>query len=82
MKLNKDGYFRKRWKNEIEMFHRYIYRIHNNLEKIPKGHEIDHICKCRACCNPKHLQLLTTSEHRSKDNSERILTKNLHTLYI
>ena len=75
-KTNADGYFRKRWKTEdgtavAEMFHRYIFRTHNGLEEIPAGHEVDHICRNRACCNPKHLRLLDRNTHLVETNRTR-----------
>jgi len=30
---------------------------------IPKGMEIDHLCRNRACCNPAHLELVTHREN-------------------
>lgn len=72
-KLNEDGYFRKSWrvegKNVLEFFHRFIYRVHYG--DIPEGHEVDHMCRNRACSNPEHLQLLTISNHKAKTNTER-----------
>lgn len=75
-KTNPDGYFRKLWGNSRgehthEMFHRFIYRAHNNLDVIPEGFEIDHICRNRACCNPKHLQLLDRTTHLIQTNRYR-----------
>lgn len=71
--LNPDGYFRKRvWHNGklvLMMYHRYMWIKANG--EIPEGHEVDHMCKNRACCNPEHLQLLLSSEHRTKDNTGR-----------
>lgn len=75
--LNQDGYFRKTWgakqsdTAETEMFHRFIYRAHHNLDAIPKGHEIDHICRNRACSNPEHLRLLTRQDHLIHTNQNR-----------
>jgi len=72
-KLNKDGYFRKRvWvggKLVLRMYHRYVWEEAHG--EIPEGHEVDHLCKNRACCNIDHLQLLLSSEHRTKDNTGR-----------
>lgn len=76
-KLNHDGYFRKRWGSVrkgvsvVEMFHRFIYRIHNG--DIPEGHEVDHICRCRPCCNPEHLRALEATEHTIHTNRTRWL---------
>jgi hypothetical protein len=68
-KLNHDGYFRKRINNKLVMFHRYVYECQHG--DIPRGYEVDHICRNRACCNPNHLQLLTISDHKVKTNTER-----------
>ena len=67
--LNHDGYFRKCINGKCKMYHRYIWELFNN--KIPKGYEVDHKCKNRECFNIDHLQLLTSSEHRTKDNTGR-----------
>ncbi len=68
-KLNQDGYFRKLINGKMEMYHRTMWREENG--DIPKGYEIDHKCKNRACCNVEHLQILTRQEHLKKDNHER-----------
>lgn len=72
-KLNKDGYFRKQvWvdgKLKPTLYHRHKWVLVNG--EIPDGYEIDHKCKNRACCNVEHLQLLLSTEHRTKDNKGR-----------
>jgi hypothetical protein len=78
-RLNADGYYRRIWtellcdsgKQEREMFHRFIYRIHNDLKEIPKGYEINHKCRNRACCNPEHLEMLSRKEHLNQTNRGR-----------
>lgn len=74
--LNQDGYLRKTWGSSrkpeervAEMFHRFIYRAHHG--PIPEGHEVDHICRNRACCNPDHLQAIEAQAHAIKTNQER-----------
>ena len=67
-KLNQDGYFRKVINGKWIMYHRHAWKTLNG--EIPEGFEIDHMCKNRACCNTEHLQMLSKSEHRSKDNKE------------
>ena len=51
------------------MFHRLVWE--KTYGKIPDGYEIDHICKNRACCNIKHLQMLAGKIHTIKGNKER-----------
>lgn len=68
-KLNHDGYFRKRSEGKLALYHRLVWQwVHG---PIPEGHEIDHKCKNRGCCNLSHLQLLDTKAHRAKDNAGR-----------
>jgi hypothetical protein len=81
-RLNPDGYLRKSWgssrrpeERSIEMFHRFIFRAHNDLETIPDGYEVDHLCFNRACCAPSHLRLLDTTTHRVETNKTRWLRK-------
>lgn len=69
--LNHDGYFRKRIKGDLVLYHRHCWSLING--EIPEGYEIDHKCKNRACCNVEHLQQMTSKEHRSKDNAMRYL---------
>jgi len=69
--LNQDGYARV-WvgkdKKQI-MAHRIFWELKNG--SVPDGHEIDHICKCRACVNTDHLRLLHRSDHKADNNSTR-----------
>lgn len=69
MKVNHDGYFRKRWKEAFEMFHRFIWRAHKG--DIPEGYEINHKCNNRGCCNVEHLECITRKEHLEMTNRLR-----------
>lgn len=70
---NKDGYIRiyagKGAYPRMQFVHRMAW-VHKN-GPVPDGHELDHKCRNRACCNPEHLQLLTISQHKTKTNLER-----------
>lgn len=69
-KQNPDGYIRLggyhgKGRKPI-MLHRLIYSgLHG---EIPEGHEIDHTCRVRQCCNPAHLEALPGREHTVKGN--------------
>jgi len=73
-KMNQDGYFRKRlWfggELVMMMYHRYVWQNKHGVT-VPDGHEVDHMCRVRSCCNEDHLQLLTVSDHKVKTNVER-----------
>ena len=58
---NDDGYGRF-WNGERLIFsHRYAYEYYRS--KIPKDLTVDHLCRNRICCNPKHLELVTRKEN-------------------
>ena len=48
--------------------HRLAYTLANGT--IPLGLEIDHKCRVRCCCNPDHLEAVTTLENARR--GERI----------
>lgn len=72
-RLNPDGYFRKRvWvggKLVLMMYHRFMWEQQHG--PVPEGHELDHKCKNRACCNTEHLQVLDRTTHLVNTNKER-----------
>jgi hypothetical protein len=70
-RLNADGYFRKRWHDGLEMFHRFIWKAKRG--DIPEGYEINHLCGCRSCANIEHLECIDGTEHAIKTNKERYL---------
>lgn len=66
--------------------HRLAYRLFKG--PIPRGMEIDHLCRNRLCCNPSHLEAVTRTENirrsprvsnppRYLDFDSRLLAKRL-----
>jgi hypothetical protein len=45
-----------------KMVHRVAWAAING--PIPEGHEIDHMCNVRVCCNPNHLQPVLPDENK------------------
>lgn len=41
--------------------HRVMYEAF--VGEIPKGLELDHLCRVRACCEPNHLEAVTHREN-------------------
>lgn len=47
--------------------HRLVYRV--LVGPIPKGLELDHLCRNRKCVNPAHLEPVTGKENRLRSES-------------
>lgn len=41
--------------------HRMVYEL--EVGAIPPRHHLDHLCRVRRCCNPRHLEVVTPREN-------------------
>lgn len=58
---SKDGYGWASLNNKTYQAHRLVYQL---LRATPEpGRVIDHLCRCRHCVNPYHLELVTPAEN-------------------
>lgn len=46
---------------KVVLAHRFLFVLFKG--DIPKGKELDHICRVRKCCNPNHLEPVTRQEN-------------------
>ena len=51
-------------RNEPEMAHRFAYEL--LVGPIPEGLTLDHLCRVRHCCNPEHLEPVTSAENTAR----------------
>lgn len=61
-KIGKDGYGRLSWEGADQAAHRVAFRLVTG-RYIPKGMELDHLCRVRHCVNPLHLEIVTRAEN-------------------
>ena len=59
--INKDGYGMFNLNRKMMTSHRIAYRLFK--DEIPKGLQVDHLCRNRSCVNPDHLELVTNQEN-------------------
>ena len=56
-----EGYGHIKIKGRLPGVHKAVYEA--VFGEIPKGLVIDHLCRNRACCNPLHLEVVTSGEN-------------------
>lgn len=60
--VKKDGYgIFSMYDHPTDNAHRVSYKIFKG--DIPKGMQIDHLCRFKACVNPEHLEMVTQKEN-------------------
>ena len=67
--VNLHGYGRE-WKRDFErgrVAHVVAWETLTG-ERVPKGYELDHLCRTRRCRNPAHLELVTRRENNYRRN--------------
>lgn len=59
--ISKAGYGQVSWKGKQVYVHRLVYEHY--VGRIPKGMQLDHLCRNRACCRTDHLEVVTNREN-------------------
>ena len=74
--INKKGYGNM-WKDGTsQIVHRISYELFRG--KIPKGLQIDHLCRNRSCVNPQHLEPVTLTENIRRSDVGRNMRIKTH----
>ena len=59
---DKRGGYGNFWGGDTTVYaHRWVYEYFRG--PIPKGLQIDHLCRIRTCVNPLHLEIVTQREN-------------------
>ena len=66
--LNAEGYGRVTVRHGKTVKTHYAHRLawERTHGAIPSGAQVHHVCGKRACCNPKHLELVTHAQHGAR----------------
>ena len=64
-------------KMRVAKRHQYVHRVSYSLWKgrIPDGLVLDHECRNRGCCNPKHLKPMTVKDNTLLGNGKWIFER-------
>lgn len=65
---NEKGYGRFWLDGKHVYTHRFSYQLYKGF--IPKGLQLDHLCRNRGCCNPDHLEAVTLQENIRRGNGD------------
>ncbi len=64
------GYGRIKRDGRVQLAHRVFYA--ERYGPIPRGLQLDHLCRVRACVNPEHLEPVTCAENVRRGLSTRL----------
>ncbi|PZE89951.1 HNH endonuclease signature motif containing protein [Curtobacterium sp. MCBD17_008] len=62
--LDRDGYGVMKYQGVPQAAHRLAYT--QWVGPVPEGHQLDHLCRNRACVNPEHLEPVTTQVNTAR----------------
>lgn len=63
-----------------KLAHRVTIEVFRGIS-IPKGAHVDHICRSHACCNPYHLEVVSSSENSRRGRDSRLALSGLMSFF-
>ncbi len=75
-KAAKTGYGIVSHNDKQQLVHRFVWE--QLVGEIPDGLQIDHLCRNRLCCNPDHLEPVTSLENSRRGQSWSHNTSKTH----
>lgn len=76
---NHKGYGRKFFSGKNKYAHRVYFQIMRG--SIPKGFQLDHLCRNRSCVNPDHLEIVTNETNYLRGNGYKYTHEELKEFY-
>ena len=61
-----EGYGLMTVKGQVEYVHRLAFQLF--IQPVGKDRELDHLCRNRKCCNPTHLEAVSSRENSLRGN--------------
>ena len=74
--LNKDGYGHLQKNKKLTGAHKLIFEFING--ELPKGIELDHLCRTPMCVNPTHLEAVSHAENCRRGNNSKISSNDVN----
>lgn len=72
--IRENGYGQFNTYKKIVRSHRWIYE--QCIGSVPKGLDLDHLCRVRSCVNPLHLEPVTRSENMNRSKIQKLSARN------
>lgn len=69
--LSRKGYGAFHFQRKVVRAHRHIYKMLFGISSEQEKFVVCHTCDTPACCNPKHLKLVTNQENLAQSRGKR-----------